>query len=150
MPAFVGHSPNPHIPEPGAPVVVAPSAWTAMMPEPFARHERLRVLRRERWMRPVIYVAADHDGRALLVGKSLDLVQRIGRHEPVLARQLARAPAFWGYVPMPDHGADGGTVDVDLVEEAMIRVLRPMLLGERTQAPTGAMLRAARAVGFTV
>lgn len=125
----------------------APGEW---LPGPFARHPSLRVLRRERWWRPVVYVGADRDGTALVVGKTGDVLGRVVRHGRALAELHAREPVVWGYVPVPDVGPDGYAVDVDVLEEGLIRVCRPLLLAERRQGLTQGHRLAMAAAGFHV
>lgn len=150
MPLFVGHTPDPHIPPPPVDVLVSAPPFVVPLPPLFAGHDRLRVVRREQFMRPVVYVATDRYGSPLLVGKSHDLMARIVRHQSECARMSAAAPTGWAFVPSPDVGPDGWPVDVDLLEEGVIRLCRPSLLRERRGGPTDGMVRAMVAAGFHV
>lgn len=116
-------------------VEVVPFTAAATVPALLAGTDRLLVVPRLRLWEPVVYVALERDtGRALYVGLTTDLDARRLRHETEARKgdaehvggsavppgSLAVLNAEWAAVPVPAAHARR-------VEEALKRVLRPML-----------------------
>lgn len=137
MPSHIVHasglSPQAHIPHTATdPVeaVIARPATTIALPRILATAPVRRVPI-ERTVAPKVYVALNSDGRALYVGSTDRLAARLGEHEsgwasPWSAPGPGAIPAHWVWFP-----GTGGATDA---EEGLIRLLRPLLLVERTDA----------------
>lgn len=81
---------------------------------------------------PLVYVALGSGGEVLYVGRTRDLFPRIGRHRSAWGEIRARRPVAWVSFRV-------AAPDVALVEEGLIRLLRPQLNRTRTghhAAPT--------------
>lgn len=144
-------------PDQPVPVAVAPAPRHVLLPRALAV-EVVRVVPRVRLVAPRVYVAVDDEGWPVYVGQTDDELRRLHEHEArlsgarshgrVVADSLAGRYLEWAWLPVR-----GGKVEVDLVEEGLVRLLRPSAMrcdGQRADGPTagmiGAMVRAGLAV----
>lgn len=92
---------------------------------------------------PVVYVALTAGGDVLYVGRSHDLVARIGRHRHAFESLGARRPSVWASVRVPGPMAPAA-------EAGLIVTLRPQLNSARIirRGLSGAARAALEALGI--